>query len=235
MSWIRGRISVILVCALALAGCSGGSGGEGSKEPLPQGQQTLRQASDSMRTLKSVAFTLATEGDPAIPVKSGEVKLVRSGDARGTLLLRQMGLTLETDFVLLGDTLYYKGLTGGGYQKAPKERILALYDPSAVLDPERGIAGLLASARSAQPEARERVGGRDAYRIGVTLPKDKAGALIPGVAQDLSGQVWIAVSDHRLLKVRGRLPSASGGDDGKSAVVITFTEFDADYTIKAPA
>ncbi|WP_160147025.1 LppX_LprAFG lipoprotein [Thermomonospora echinospora] len=228
-------MSVILVCALALAGCSGGSGGEDAGKPLPQGQQTLRQASEAMRNLKSVAFTIATEGEPAVPVKGGDVKLVRSGDAQGRLQLQQLGLTLETDFVLLGDTLYYKGLTGSGYQKAPKSRILALYDPSAVLDPERGISGMLAAARSAQPEAVEKVGGKDAYKIKVTLPKDAAGGLIPGVTQDLAGHVWIATAGHRLLKVRGQLPPASGDDGGKSAVVITFTEFDADYQITAPA
>ncbi|REE99411.1 LppX_LprAFG lipoprotein [Thermomonospora umbrina] len=233
MSWIRGRISVVVMCALALSGCSGDSGDADSPSSLPQGPQTMRQAADAMRNLQSVRFTLGTEGEPAIPIKGGDVKLLKNGDAQGTLRIEQLGLTLDTDFVLIGDTLYYKGLTGSGFQKAPKERILALYDPSAVLDPERGIAKLLSGVRSPQPEAREKVGGKDAYKIKVTLPKEQAGTLVPGVSQDLAGHVWVATADHRLLKVRGVLPAASGGGDD-NAVVVTFTEFDAGYTFTPP-
>lgn len=229
MSWIRGRIpTVVLACALALTGCSGGSGGD-SQGSLPQGPQTLQQASNSMRDLKSVAFTISTEGDPvSFPVKSGEVRLLRNGDAEGRLHV-QVGMSMETEFVLLGDVLYYKGLTGG-YEKASKEQLRSLYDPSAVLDPERGIAKLLTAARGVQPEAREKVGGKDAYRVKVTLPKQEIEGLIPGVDEDLQGQVWISADDHRLLKVRGELPPSGG----KGAVVITFTEFNADYRFKAP-
>src|SRR5690606_16851449 len=103
----------------------------------------------------------------------------------------------------------YKGLTGG-YEKASKEQLRSLYDPSAVLDPERGIAKLLTAARGAQPEAREKVGGKDAYRVKVTLPKQEIEGLIPGVDEDLQGQVWISADDHRLLKVRGELPPSGG-------------------------
>jgi lipoprotein LprG len=186
-----------------------------------------------MRDLRSVGFTISTQGNPGIPIKGGDVKLLRSGEAQGRLQIQQLGLTLETDFVLLGDTLYYKGLTGSGYQKAPKSRILALYDTSAVLDPNRGLPKLLEAGRSPQPEAREKVGGKDAYKVRVTLPKDAVAGLIPGVAQDLTGHVWIGVSDHRLLRVRGALPSSGG--DGEGTVEINFTEFNTAYKFTAPA
>lgn len=44
----------------------------------------------------------------------------------------------------------------------------------------------------------------------------------------------MSTADHRLLKVRGDVPPAAGGGD-RGSVIITFTEFDAPYTIKAPA
>ena len=40
--------------------------------------------------------------------------------------------------------------------------------------------------------------------------------------------MWVSRSDHRLVKVRGAFP------EGKGAVVISFTEFDAPYDITAP-
>lgn len=247
---MRGRLTALVQVLLAVtlvAGVSacnddkgggkgnGGASGKPAGAALPQGQETLRQASAAMKDLKSIGFTLTTEGKPAIPVKNGDVKLLKSGDAQGKLQIQQLGLTLETDFVLLGDTLYFKGLTGGGYQKTPKSRITALYDPSAVLDPNRGISKLLTLVPNPQTEAREKVNGKNATRVKVTLPKDSAGALIPGVTQDLNGQAWVADDDHRLLKVRAEMPPAAGGDGGKGAVIIDFTEFNADYKITAPA
>jgi len=233
MSWIRGPIAALLACLVALTGCSGDPERKKNETALPPGEQTLQQAAAAMRDLKSVAFTITTEGRPDIAVRGGEVKLLRSGDAQGRLQIQQAGLTVETDFVLVGDTVYYKGLTGAGYQKAPRSQIIALYDPSAVLDPQRGLAKLLTAARSPRTEARERVGGKDAYKVKVTVPEETAAPLVPGLGADLTGHVWVSAADHRLLKVRGTVPVSSG--DGDGAVTITFTEFDAAYTFKPPA
>lgn len=232
MSWIRGPIIAVLACLVALTGCSGGSEPKNGAD-LPSGEQTLQQSAAAMRDLKSVAFTITTEGQPDIAVRGGDVKLLKSGDAQGRLQIQQAGLTVETDFVLIGDTVYYKGLTGAGYQKAPRSQIVALYDPSAVLDPQRGLAKLLTAAQSPRTRARERVGGKDAYKVEVTVPKDTAASLVPGLNADLTGHVWVSAADHRLLKMRGTIPAASGDADG--AVVITFTEFDAAYAFKPPA
>ncbi|MBA9006804.1 LppX_LprAFG lipoprotein [Thermomonospora cellulosilytica] len=233
MSWIRGPIIAVLACLVALTGCSGGSDPEpGNGAGLPSGEQTLQQSAAAMRALRSIAFTIATEGQPNIAVRGGDVKLLRSGDAQGSLQIQQAGLTVETDFVLVGDTVYYKGLTGAGYQKAPRSQIVALYDPSAVLDPERGLAKLLTVARSPKTEAREKVGGKDAYKVRATVPRETAAALIPGLTTDLTGHVWVSAADHRLLKMRGVVPPAGGGQEG--AVVLTFTEFDSAYTFKPP-
>jgi lipoprotein LprG len=234
MSSIRVRVTTALsllsalVFALAATACSGGSD---SSAALPDGRQVLRQASAAMRNVRSIAFTIATEGNPGVSFKAGDIKLRKSGDAEGTLQLVQAGQTVETTFVLLGDTVYFKGLTGG-YQKLPRAMVAMLYDPTAVLDPERGIAKLLTSATGPKTEAREKVGDRDTYRIKAILPKDTAAALVPGITQDLTGQVWIDTTDHRPRKVRMQVPAAAGG--GSGAVTVSVTEFDADYSIVAP-
>jgi lipoprotein LprG len=106
------------------------------------------------------------------------------------------------------------------------------YDPSAVLDPNRGIPKLLTSVSSPTTEASEKVNGKDAFRIKATLTKDSVGGLIPGVSSDIQGLIWVAKADHRLLKVKGDLPP--GADGNKGSVIINFTEFDKPYQIKAP-
>jgi lipoprotein LprG len=242
MSLRRGPMGVVVQVLLAVVlvgvgGCSSGSekdgpGGNKSSAALPAGPDTLRKSSEAMRSLTSVGFVIATEGTAQLLVKGGDVKLLKSGDAQGSLQIQQLGMAFDTQFVLLGETLYFKGLTGSGYQKTDKERIAAYYDPSAVLDPERGISKLLTVVQNPQVEAREKVNGEDAYRVKGTLPKDAAHTLVPGVQQALAGQLWIAADDHRLLKVRAQLPAA----DGKAgAATVNFTEFNTDYKITAPA
>lgn len=218
--------------ALATA-CSGGSSPQSDAKDLPQGQTTLRQAAAAMRNLKSVGLAISTEGQPPLSVRGGDVKLLRSGDARGVLRLQQAGQTFEMDFVLLGQTVYFKGATGG-YQKVSKTMVAAVYDPSAVLDPERGIAKVLTTVTGATPEAREKVNGRQAYRLRVTLPRATAGTLIPGITRDLPGKMWIGADDHRLLRVRADLPATAGGSGSASSVTVSFTEFDRPYKITAP-
>ncbi|NVI90734.1 LppX_LprAFG lipoprotein [Actinomadura sp. BRA 177] len=203
--------------------CDGG--GDGKKADF-DAAQTLRQAAEAMGALQSVGFSLESEGKTPVIVKGGDMKLLRSGDAQGTLTVEQSGQNVEMKVVALGDSIYLDAGTGG-WRKLPKALAASVYDPSAVLDPQRGIPMLLTSAKSPEPEAVEKVGGKDAYRVGAKLPKAQIAGLIPGINQDMDGQVWVDKADHRLVKVRGQFPK--GG-----AVVISFTEFDAPYKISAP-
>ncbi|GAA4146688.1 LppX_LprAFG lipoprotein [Actinomadura keratinilytica] len=222
----RGVISLVVVLAAGTAACSGGGGGgdEAAKQPPPQ--ETLRQAAQAMGNLRSVAFNVATEGNPGVPLKGGDLRLLRDGDAEGTINLEQSGQAVEMKIVAVGDAFYVKGVTGG-WRKFPKQLASAMYDPSAVLDPQRGIAKLLTSVAQPQAEKTEKVDGKDAYKVRGTLPKDVIAGLIPGLNGDVKGHVWVSTADHRLLKVRG--------DVNDGAVTVRFTEFDAPYKISAPA
>ncbi|WP_433231194.1 LppX_LprAFG lipoprotein [Actinomadura formosensis] len=189
--------------------------------------RTLGQAAQAMGGLKSVGFSLESDGRTPVVVKSGDMKLLRSGDAEGTLTVEQQGQNVEMKVVALGDSIFLDAGTGG-WRKLPKALAASVYDPSAVLDPQRGIAMLLSSAKSPVPQAVEKVDGRETYRVGAKLPKEQIAGLIPGINDDMDGQVWVSRADHRLVRVRGRFP------EGRGAVVISFTEFDAPYKISAP-
>jgi lipoprotein LprG len=233
MSSIRVRLTTALALLPALVTAAGCSGGSDSTNSLPQGREVLAQSSAAMRDLKSIGFTIDTEGKPAVPFKRGDIKLLKSGDAEGTLQIQQAGQAVETNFVLVGQTVYLKGVTGG-YQKLPRAMVTQLYDPSALLDPERGVAKLLTTATGPRTEAREKVGGKDAYRVKATLPKDVAATLVPGVAQDVTGQVWVGTADHRPIKLKMQIPAVAGGDGSTGAVLVSLTEFNADYKISPP-
>lgn len=220
----------MLLAALVVAGCEDSPAPTTSADP-GQGKRVLAGAAVAMKSLKSVGLAISTEGEPPISIAGGDIKLRKNGDATGRLRIRQSGQTVETEFVLLGGTAYLKGATGG-YQRLPAGMVAAVYDPSAVLDPNRGISKLLTSATAPRLAGEEKVDGTRAYRVKLTLPRESAATLIPGISQDLPGQVWIAVDGDRLLKVKADVPAVEGG--GKGSVTVAFTEFDETYEITAP-
>lgn len=238
MSYLRIRstrlvpLGLALAATVAVSACSGSSAkntsGGGN---LPNGADLLKQSSTAMSNVTSMAFQIATEGNPGIPIKNADGKLLKSGDAEGTLQLTQQGQLTSLNFTLAGNTVYLKGPTGT-YRKLPRAMVAAFYDPSAILDPNRGVALLLTKATNPQTEAKDSVGGQDAYRIKATLPKDAASSLVPGLGKDVTGEVWVAVSDHKLLKVKADVPAAQGG--GSGTVNATFSQFNTPFQITAP-
>jgi lipoprotein LprG len=215
---------LLLSVFLLVTACGGG-------ESLPDGQQLLRQAATAMQGVKSVGFAIRSEGNPPIPIKSANGKLHQSGDATGTIQLNQSGQAVEMAFTLVGDTVYFKGATGG-YQKLPKATVLAVYDPSAILDPQRGVVKLLNSATKPETEEREKVAGQDTLRVKATLSKSVVPALVPGVSADVEGQVWIAATDHKVLQAKVPIPKAGGGTQG--SVTVSFSDFNSNFTVTAP-
>ncbi|GAA2835854.1 hypothetical protein GCM10020220_025920 [Nonomuraea rubra] len=130
------------MAALALASaCSSGGGGA----ELPAGPELMKKASESMKAVKSASFSIATEGKPQVPVKKADGRLTAEGDADGTLTLDFLGSLQEVSFALVGETVHFKGPTGG-FQKMTREQLAQFYDPSVILEPTKGIAQLLASA-----------------------------------------------------------------------------------------
>lgn len=217
---------VPVVVALVFSGACDGGSDEPAKKADFDAAQALRESAQAMGALRSVGFSLESDGKTPVIVKSGDMKLLRSGDAQGTLTVEQQGQNIEMKVVAVGESIYLDAGTGG-WRKLPKALAASVYDPSAVLDPQRGIPMLLTSLKSPEPQAVEKVGGAEAYRVGAKLPKAQISELIPGINADLDGQVWVSKADHRLVKVRGKFPK--GG-----AVVVSFTEFDAPYKISAP-
>ncbi|MFC4585637.1 LppX_LprAFG lipoprotein [Sphaerisporangium corydalis] len=221
--WILAQLLVPLCVVVACTSAPGAAA-------LPGGPDLMKRSAEATRAVKTVAFTIATEGKPPVPVKHAEGSLTRQADAKGTIQIDVLGSLQELAFVLTGDTVYFKGPTGG-YQTMTRKELAAIYDPSAILDPDRGVARLLSSASEAKTEAEEAVGGVDAYRVAVTLPQQVVVTLVPGVNQGVNGKVWVDKATARLLKAS--LPLGGGANSG--TVIVTFADYDAPVTITAPA
>jgi lipoprotein LprG len=232
MSALRATPARLVELALALAVAAGCSGGGGGSENNPPGGTLLQQAATATRAVTSLAFSLRTSGDPDVKVDSADAKLLRNGNAQGSVKVTQLGLPIQLDFVVLGKTVHLRGLTGG-WQRQPLSRVAGIYDPSAVLDPDRGLVQLLSTAKNPTTKGRQKVTGQDCYRVDATLAQGPLSRLVPGISADTPAELFIAKADHRVLRADVKVPSKSAGKTGTATVA--FTDFNKPFSITAPA
>ena len=233
MSRLR-PVAALFALLVVLAACTDKPGTSGSQaaDNLPAGDALLKESAAAMREIKTAQFLITADAAVAgLSLRRAEGTLTKEGNAKGTAQIEQSGANVELSFVIVGDKIYLKGPTGG-YQTLPLTLAASVYDPSAILDPDRGIAKVLSSATDAKTEASESVDGKTAWRIAATSAAADLAAIIPGVTGSVPGKVWIDSSDKRLLKAAFALPAA--GDAQGGTVTVTFKEFDAPATISAP-
>lgn len=222
---VRRILLAAVVAALSLITACGGGAADG-QAALPGGAELVKKSAEAMRTATSAAFTMETEGTPPVPVKKATGRLNGTGDADGTIQIDLAGSLQEISFVVLGEVVHFKGVTGG-FQKMSRSELAAIYDPSAILDPDRGVVQLMTNALDPRTEAEEKVDGTDAYRVAATLSQQVLAGLVPGIAQSVNSRLWIDKATSRLLKAD--LPLNGG------KVIVSFHDYDVPVRVTAPA
>ncbi|MGS2640279.1 LppX_LprAFG lipoprotein [Streptosporangium sp. LJ11] len=225
MSARRILITAVIAASFLVTACSGGGASDGTTA-LPDGADLLRKSADVTRAVKSAAFSMETEGTPPVPVKKASGRLSGTGDADGTLQIDVMGSLQEINFVLIGETVHFKGVTGG-FQRMSRSQLAAIYDPSAILNPDKGVVQLLANALDAKTQAAEKLDGVDAYRVSATLSQQVLATMVPGLTQSVDAVLWIDKATSRLLKAE--LPLTGG------KVIVAFSDYDVPVQVTAPA
>lgn len=228
-----GALAAFAIAVPVLAGCS-----SGSTEELPDAATLLDESAAATRAITSAHFTLDVQGEiEGITVQTAEGDLTRAGSegdgAKGSIKLTLAGQLVEGDFVLLGETLYLQGPTGT-FQEYPSSITSAYYDPTAILDPERGFAHTLTTITEASTEAREDVNGAPAYRVSGRANQDAVGNIVPGVTSEVDIEVWVsAEGDPVPVKVVVTFPTQ---DDGETPTVeVTLSDVGKPVTVTAPA
>lgn len=220
-----------VVLVTGLAACTDDENGQTpAGESLPDGATLLTEAATAMAEVQTAHIVLDIEPPVgALPIERAEGDLERGGDAKGTIQLILGAQLIEVEFVLVGDDVYLKYPTGG-WTTAPS--IANIYDPSAILDPSRGVANLLTTATNARTDGEEQVGEADTWRVKVDLDQDAANTLVPGVPDGLTGTVWLEKDSKRLVKAVVDSPAA--GSAPASTITLEMTNFDAAVEISAP-
>lgn len=207
-----------------------------SSGPLPDGAALLRESAEAGKGIKSAHFALAVNGKiDAIPVQRIDGDLTKEGSpngaAKGIAKVELGGFLVEGEFVLVDRVLYFKGLTGTFQQLGDASR---LYDPSTILNPDKGMAKVLGSVSGAKTEGTETVNGVSTYRVAGKVSKEVIAAIVPGVTTDVDVKFWLQ-EEGKHLPVRAwiQLPPAQPGA-GASSVELTLSELDKPVTVARP-
>jgi lipoprotein LprG len=218
MSARRALVAPLFALVALVTACSSGSG-----EPLPDGKEVLTRSAATMAEVKSTHFVIKVDGSlPQLGVQGAEGDLNAAGDAKGKAKTDQFGQLLEVDFVLAGGDLYVKGPTGG-FQKLPGVLKSQVYDPTAILDPKRGVSEVLRSAKDVKTESVD----DKVNVVSGTVPKDVAASLVPGITSDVKARFTMDKASLRLQVARFEL---DGG-----AVEIALSELDKPVEVAPPA
>ena len=224
---VTGLLAAAVTGIVTLTGCTSTTTTATPTAAALTAPEVLAKSAAAMADVTSTSFTIAVDGQlPAVTVQSAEGDLTAAGDAQGTAKITQFGQLLEVEFVLSGGDLYIKGLTGG-FSQVPAALAGSVYDPSAILNPDKGVAKVLSSVQN--PTLTSSDG--DSWVVSGTVPTSVAAALVPGIDTDVTGVFTIEMSTGYLTAADLTL---NGADDKPATVTIGLSNFNEPVSISPP-
>ena len=220
---------VLAVLALA-AGLIGGCSKSEAGGALPDPAALLAESSAATKGLTSAHLELKVTGDTLrtrLKLHELDGDLTTKPDAaKGHAKVLYIGILAEADFVVLDGTLY-ASIDPGRWLTMDAKKI---YDIAAILNPERGLANVLANFTDAEAVRRETIGGVQTIKVtgDVSLEAVNAIAKEVGANKPVPGTAWIRDDDsHELVQVR---LEPNGG-----SITMTLSEWNKPVDITKPA
>jgi lipoprotein LprG len=224
-------IFAALVAVIALiAGCSESSV-DTSKE-LPDAATLLQQSAETTKSQASVHLKLAVQGQiKNLPIEllEGDLTNAPAVAAQGKANLYVFNQKVDdVSFVVADGNLFATLTPGGTFQNfGPAADI---FDVSLILNPDIGLANLLANFSDAKSDDRETINGVNAVRVTGNVSADAVNKLIPELATGpVPATAWIAEEGNHEL-VQAKLEPSSG-----NTATITLTDWGKPVTVNKPA
>ncbi|MEU0496426.1 LppX_LprAFG lipoprotein [Mycobacterium sp. NPDC006124] len=228
----RPRIAVlvsIFAAILLVAGC--GSSSPKNDSPLPDAASLLKESTQTTSAQKSVHLALTVTGKiKELPIETltGDLTNVPVVAAQGKASIIAFGQTFkDVDFVVADGDLY-GALTPGSFTNfGPAADI---YDVSKILNPQVGLANLLANFTDPKSEGRETINGVNTVKVtGKVSAAVVNGLANLGASGDVPATAWITEDgDHALQQAK--LDPSEG-----NSVQMTLSDWGKTVTVTKPA
>ncbi len=220
-------LAALSITAALVGACSSSS--KKSSAPLPDAATLLKQSSQSTKAVKSVHLVLSTTGKiQGLPIKTltGDLTTTPTA-AKGSAKITFAGSDIDADFVVF-DTILYAALTPNKWSDfGPAADI---YDPSSILNPDTGLANILANVTDDKVEGRETVNGQNTVRVTGKVSELAINKLADQLkaTQPLPTTVWIQeTGDHQL--VQAKLDQSAG-----NSILMTLSNWNAPVQVSKP-
>lgn len=206
-----GATAAVIVTALVLAGCGSpknNSSGSGSNAPNADAASTVKQAADAMRKVTGMHVSLTVQGAvPNLEVTKldGDVSNTPQTVANGTATLTVGKSPVDSKFVFVDGHLYSDVAEPGKFTDYGNGA--SIYEVSTLLDPDKGLAHLLANLQNPKVAGNEQVNGVATTKITGTSSTDDVATLAgsrlsPQNAPPTPTSVWIASDgSYHLVKI----------------------------------
>jgi lipoprotein LprG len=223
----------LLIAVVALvAGCTGPGPGP-SPEDSPDPATLLSESSETTEAQTSAHLELLVEGEIAgLPVEfiEGELTQTPAVAAQGTLDMTYVGQQLKgVEFVVFDGDLWAAITSGGSLTNfGPASEV---YDVATILDPDVGLANVLANFSDPSIDGQEAIEGVDTVRITGNVAADAVNNISPqiGAKDPVPGTVWISEGGNREL-MQIRLEPSPG-----NSVTMILSEWGEPVTVENPA
>lgn len=225
--------SLFAVVAL-VAGCTGPSSDDSADpDPAPDPVTVLEESSETTKGQTSGHLELSVEGEIAgLPVEfvQGDLTQTPAVAAQGTLDMMYLGQQLkEVEFVVFDGDLWAAITSGGSLTNfGPASEV---YDVATILDPNVGLANVLANFSDAAIDGQETVEGVNSVRITGNVTADAVNKISPpiGATGPVPGTVWISEDGNREL-MQVRLEPSPG-----NSVTMTLSKWGEPVNVDDPA
>jgi lipoprotein LprG len=220
--------TALLATALLFAGCSSSK----SSEPLPDAATLLKDSEQTTRNLQSVHLDLNVTGEiKELPIAklTGDLTNTPAVAAQGKADIVFLGQKVNDVEFVVDDGRLFGALTPGSWSDfGPAADI---YDVSAILNPDAGLANVLANFSDPKAEAHETVDGVDTVKVTGTVSAEAVNKIAPSLAATapVPGTAWIRPDGNHDL-VQSKLDITKD-----SNVQMTMSKWGEPVTVTKPA
>jgi len=218
--------AALLAAALLVSGCS-----KKAEEPLPDAAGLINQSIATTKTLKSAHLEIVVNGTiDGLPVKtlSGDLTNVPGVAIKGSSTISMGGSDVDIELVVLEGTLYAALTPNSWLDMGPAADV---YDPSVILNPDTGLANMLASVTEPKSAGFATIDGVPTEKITGKVGPEAVNNLIPqlNATGDLPATVWIEKDAPNQL-VQAQIDQSEGNN-----VQLTLSDWDKPVTVTKPA